>query len=105
MLDHSASKTVSQDDCENLVTHIVKLDPEEPFSPEKLQAWTDELMMLNAIAVLFPWDAREILYADYNEDETRLDAIIKAVDLPESVVRVVLSDRWPKLYQTIAGSN
>jgi hypothetical protein len=103
ILDHSVSKTASKMECENLVTHLADFTLESPFSREKLQAWTDELMMFHAAAVLFPWDARESLYRDYCQDNTRLDEIIKAVDLPESVVRLVLSEGWPNLYNTLSG--
>lgn len=107
MLDHTVSKTATKNDCENLVTHLagLNLDGDPPFSNEKLQAWNDELMLYYAVAVLFPWEAREILYQDYCEDNARITEIVKVCDLPVSVVRLVLSDRWPRLYHLLAGSN
>ena len=105
LLDHSVSKAATKLECENLLRHLA--DPEllnAPFSEDKLQAWNDELMLFYAMAVLVPWDARESLYADYCEDNSRLGEIAKRIDLPESVVKIILSERWPPLYQTISGS-
>lgn len=81
----------------------MKLDT--PFSIEKAQAWSDQLMLFYAMAVLFPWDAREVVYDDYRQDPTKLGAIAKAADLPEVVVVSVLSDYWPKLYASVSGQN
>lgn len=105
MLDPSVSKTATRQDCENLVSHLS--DPslmDAPFSEEKMQAWSDELMMFYAMAVLLPWDARESLYLDYRTDNSRLAVIAKSVDLPDIAVRLVLSDHWPRLYEVLGGS-
>jgi hypothetical protein len=61
-------------------------------------------MTFYAMAVLLPWDAREILREDFLEDESRFPVIVEKCDLPESIVRLILSDRWPRLYQSISGN-
>lgn len=104
MPDSTVSKMATRAECENLVTHLA--DPallDAPFSAEKLQAWHDELMMFSAMAVLLPWDARASLLEDYQADKARLGAIASSVDLPESVVELVLSEHWPRLHETISG--
>jgi hypothetical protein len=82
ILDHSISKSSTQQDCEKLVEHLAAFDYSSPFSDEKLQAWNDELMTFYAMAVLLPWDAREILREDFLEDESRFPVIVEKCDLP-----------------------
>jgi hypothetical protein len=102
LLNHSSSKTASLPECEALLGHLSEPNL-LPFSEEKLQAYNDTTMMLYAIAILFPWDAREVLKEDWNADPTRIDEIVRRIDLPPSVVRLVLSDRWPRHYDQLAG--
>lgn len=105
ILDHSTSKAATRSDCENLVAGMASMKMDGPFSAEKAQAWSDQLMLFYAMAVLFPWDARNVIYEDYRRDPSKLGAIAKAADLPEIVVTFVLSDNWPKLYASVAGQN
>jgi hypothetical protein len=105
ILDHSTSKAATPSDCENLIAGMATMKLDTPFSIEKAQAWSDQLMLFYAMAVLFPWDAREVVYDDYRQDPTKLGAIAKAADLPEVVVVSVLSDYWPKLYASVSGQN
>ena len=105
ILDHSTSKAATRGDCENLIAGMSTMKMDAPFSPEKAQVWSDQLMLFYAMAVLFPWDAREVLYQDYRDDPSKLSAIAKAADLPDVVVQFVFSEHWPRLYASVAGIN
>ena len=65
------------------------------------QVWGDRLMDVQAVAVLFPMAARNILLKSYQEEKILPATLATLARLPERYVRWVMSEQWEKLYPTI----
>jgi hypothetical protein len=102
LLDRSSSMTATQTDCEKLLDDLTGIfEPSASFSLDALHAWHDHLMLYYAVTVLFPFDAREIYYPAYTNGLLSIEKIANDVDLPETLVRLVMSEGWTRIYETI----
>ena len=63
--------------------------------------WGDRLMDIQAVAVLFPLAARNILLPAYQEEKIMPATLATLARLPERYVRWVMSEQWEKLYPII----
>jgi hypothetical protein len=61
----------------------------------------DRLAEYQAIAVLFPWTAREVLLAPYKNDLLSLDDISRMADIPRKYVSFVMSEFWEESYNSL----
>jgi hypothetical protein len=105
LLERSHRKTATQEECERLLDDLVQINgPKSKFSPEAMQAWEDHLTLYYAVAILFPIGARDILHPYFVSGSLSIEKISQDADLPESVVALVMSDRWPDLHSILLGS-
>ena len=105
LLDRSPSLTATQAQCEKLLHDLtIVAVTSSSFSIDAFTAWHDHLMLYCAVMVLFPIDARNILFPSYSSGLLSIEKIANEVDLPETLVRLVMSDGWPRLYETIVHS-
>lgn len=104
LLDHSVSKTTSVADCEKLISALSSYNAtSSEFDIVSVHAITDLMMLYFAIAVVFPADARDIVYGPYKEGHLSLDEIRIWADLPMEVVALVMTDEWPSISNKLAG--
>lgn len=91
------------DTAEKVYSFIAKIalrgDLVDPFSDDDDQA--DRVAVLEALAILFPLAARNELLPFYKAGELTLAQISEYAELPQSYVKIVLSDRWPKIHEIL----
>jgi hypothetical protein len=71
----------------------------ETIRTDGMRVWGDRLADLQAIALLFPMEARRVLVGKV--DKIGPDNIARLVRLPEKYVRWVMSPQWEDMYPTI----
>jgi hypothetical protein len=101
--EHCQVKT--PDDVKNLIEKII-LPPElADATTEGDKVFTDRLAILQAVAVLFPISARNVLLSAYKtKDETKklnIDQIAELAELPRNIVAMVMSDSWPSTLASV----
>ncbi|WP_426036545.1 hypothetical protein [Brevundimonas sp. DC300-4] len=64
-------------------------------------ALTDVMALPQALAVLFPWAARELIKPKYDEGLISAEELAQTARLPVAYIELVLSDRWEDSYQII----
>jgi hypothetical protein len=98
ILDPVECQTATQREFETLVERIV-LPPGlvDPFQDE-LHASIDRIAILQAMAVLLPWDARALLLPPLNAGKLDLEEIATMADLPLPNVAVVMSPLWDDIH-------
>ncbi len=103
ILDHSVSRTATRESCEKLIDDFVAIvnDGASAYSDEKLHAWTDTLTLYYAVSVLFPAEVRDEIHPLFADGKLSISEIADKADLPEELVRLVMSDGWPGLYDVI----
>ena len=105
ILDGSVSQAAKAEDVEDLISSLCQIGKahDDPFTAHSLQAMNDHLMMYYAVAILFPKAARDLLLPYFKSNAIDIDYIARCVDLPTSVVMLVMSDGWPNLHSALAG--
>jgi hypothetical protein len=104
LFDHSKNQTATAFDCEKLIDGLASIRSAKSFLDVKaLQAWADYLMLYYAISVAFPEAVRELFYDDYKAGHISVADVRHRIDLPEEVIRLVMSDTWPPILKEIVG--
>ena len=70
-----------------------------------LHGLVDRIALLHALAILFPWSARELLLPEYKSGKLTIEQIATLADLPTEFVKFILGDSWPTLYEVILGNS
>lgn len=103
ILDRTPSKTTDRQELECLLEDMADPSKMTSMTARNLASWTDYLTDLYAMAILFPFAAREVLMPAYEAGKITADDIAKTADLPLKVVGVVMSDMWPVIYASLNG--
>jgi hypothetical protein len=78
---------------------VIPAELQDPFSDGMEHANSDRVAMLHAVAVLFPWEARQALLPAFSRGLITTKLIAEQLaDLPEKYVATVMSDGWPDIY-------
>jgi hypothetical protein len=105
VLDPPDDRVSATEDIERLVGKIVLPLGSEPSPLDDPKTLADVMGLYEALAVLFPWRVREELISRYMARTLSLSQIAEYVDLPETLVAVVMSEHWPELHKVICPSN
>lgn len=98
ILDPEAWRAASEEEVRRLTERIV-LPPEyQDALKDGLPTASDRIGILQAIAVLFPWEAREILLKAVAAGRLNEAEVARLVDLPQRYTALVMSEYWPDLY-------
>ncbi|MBG1233994.1 hypothetical protein [Aestuariivirga litoralis] len=101
LFDPEHCQVNNQEEYDALVSKIV-LPPELVDAVnEDGKVLTDRIAVLQAIAVLFPMAARNLLLPKYQEKKITLEEIAELVELPPFAARYVMSDTWPKTHENL----
>ncbi len=101
-MDSEAVKTKTFDEALALCDELT--NGEDTISPEGdtvLQAAIDELAKFQALAILFPMRLRIAYEPAFKNDGLSIKEIAKRVILPEEYVGMVMSSKWPTMYNTL----
>lgn len=97
ILDAEGARASSVDVVFKLTEKIV-LAPEFQNITDGSATLSDRAAMAQAVAVLFPWRARELIMAD---GSLTIAEIAKLVDLPIRYVALVMSETWDSLHDIL----
>lgn len=94
LLDPKSCLTSSVEEIDYLISKIAL--PQNLVDPtDGHQVLTDRMVIILALAVLFPMRAREILLPAYVAGKISLERIADDAELPPEYVATVLHDSWP----------
>lgn len=102
ILDPDSSRAHERTQVESLISKI-SLPPElvDPIDDE--QSSNDRIAILEAMAVLFPLGARNILYDKYMNERVSLAWIAEQAELPAAYVKYAMNGFWPSLLEILIG--
>jgi hypothetical protein len=101
LLDKKPAKSGNETEISELITSLCEgdtLNPEDEF-----QTWTDHLMVFYAMAILLPYNARELLLPGLSAGHLTVGDIAAMAQVPEIVVNFVMSDKWPIIHNVFNG--
>ena len=77
----------------------------ESFTVEKREGGpkviTDKLAVIYAVAIAFPWAVRSLVLPKVVDGTLNEADVARLVDLPLRYVRLVMSDYWPKIHESL----
>ena len=85
-------------------TIIIPPQFQDPHAENMRHANNDNVAILHAVAVLFPFKVRQLLLPPFEEGKISIQEIAeKIVDLPPKYVATVMSHRWETIYDLMMG--
>lgn len=103
LLDEEWARVNDPDGIWNLIKEVVATpDANDLYGEERGQGDGDRRTIWGALAILFPWQVRELLLAPYQRRLLTDEYIAQRLDLPVDHVKLVMSDRWPAIYARMA---
>jgi hypothetical protein len=104
LLDPPNFRINTEEEISELLSRIILdpllLPPEQIIEESKSVIW-DRLSSLVPGALLFPICARSVLLEQHRNGILSLDKIADTVQLPKSLVQIVLSDSWPAIHEKL----
>jgi len=73
------------------------------WANDGVHANSDRAAIVHALAVLFPWQTRQLLLDPFKAGKKTLDEIADLVALPADYVQFVMSDIWVQLHEAMVG--
>lgn len=99
LMDPAGYKTNTPEHVKEQIERIALPPGMESIKTDGMRVWGDRLADLQAVALLFPMEARRVLVA--NADKIGPENIARLARLPEKYVRWVMSPQWDEMYPTI----
>jgi hypothetical protein len=99
VLEPEVSRTNTPEKVQTLIDKIVLAPELQDVVKDGIEASTDGLMLYVALALLFPFSARELLLADSIKRTPKEVALM--VDLPERYVALVMHESWADVYKAL----
>lgn len=99
VLDNGAHSVAKPDEVDELVRRMARRPDlrDSPFMPER----NDRLALAQALGILFPLAARDLIKPKYDEGLVSDDMIARRAGIPEEFVDYLMSDDWVQDYQSI----
>jgi hypothetical protein len=98
--DGKSARTNSAQEVDDLIDKLLGPLSTDDYGLADLMASVDRIALYQALAILFPWGAREIALAKIANGVTE-QQIASWAELPMSLVKLVLSEAWAELYAII----
>lgn len=99
LLDPDAQKVKSKADFLKQIEKIIlPAEFQDPVA-DGAKVWSDRLATYFAVAVLFPWAARELLIEQVKDGKLTIEDVARLVDIPERYVALVFSEDWVTLHK------
>lgn len=86
----------------SLIKEIVATPDEDNLYGDDSQGGVDQRALWAALAILFPWQVRELFLPGYKLKFFTAEYIAERLVLPVKHVKRVMSDRWPEIYYKLA---
>ena len=99
LMDPESYKTNTPEHVKEQIERIALPPGMENIRTDGMRVWGDRLADLQAVALLFPMESRNVLFDKV--DKIGPENIARIVRLPEKYVRWVMSRQWEEMYPTI----
>ena len=97
--DASGARVSTREQVDRLTSEIVlAFDVRRGLSSIGIETLSDDIGILQAAALLFPFEARETLRPAYEAGKISADEIESLVQIPISFVQLVMNEQWPDIY-------
>ncbi len=101
LLDPVAAHTNLADEIDRLAERI-GLPPEMQEPPrDGVAVNTDRLAEYRAVAILLPWEARQVLMPLYQAGKITLDDVARLADIPRRYAAFVMNEVWETFHELI----
>jgi hypothetical protein len=103
ILDPVQFRCNTLEDVEALIENIVLPPDLVDYDEDDVHGNSDRAALFHALAVLFPWAARDAFMPAYQAGKITLTEIASYVALPVPHVKFVMSDQWPEIHYAMMG--
>lgn len=102
LLDPEDMRINTEEEFEKLISRM-GLPPELQIdvNADGRKTFMDRVGLYKALAVLFPYAARELFLPKFKENPDCYTDIAQVVDIPARFVFLVMQDAWPKLHELL----
>lgn len=101
ILDPIDTRVSTEDGFSRLIEKIV-LPPGMAEAADGAKVWNDRLGIYCAIAVLFPWAARQLFIDPYKAGKISIQEIAAIVDIPRQYAALVMHELWEEYHHMIS---
>ncbi|MET4636134.1 hypothetical protein [Kaistia defluvii] len=101
VLDPIDQRVTTDEAVNDLISKII-LPTEMQSLDDGVSVWGDRYGYLFALAVLFPWQIRELLYPKYASGQYNIDDIASLMELPVEYVQIVMSPLWQRVHHILS---
>ena len=102
LLDPVDARVMTEDEFDKLVSKIgLPAELQDPLG-DGAPVWNDRLAVLQAVAVLFPWNTRQLFKAPYEGGRISITEIANYVDIPRRYAALVMSDDWEPVHHYLS---
>ncbi len=101
ILDPVDQRVMTDDGFSRLVEKIV-LPAGMGDASDGSKVWNDRFAIYYALAILFPWATRQLFKEPLHEGKITIADIAVKVDLPESLVNLVMHEVWEETHHLIS---
>lgn len=88
----------TKDEVESLISDLLVEEAEKEIG---LAAAVDHSKLLNALCILLPRDALDIIRPEYKKGNVTIEAIAEEAKVPKSYVTIALTDAWRNVAESI----
>ena len=103
ILDPEHFRVNTLQDVHALIEKIILPPDLVDWENDGVHANSDRAAIVHALAVLFPWAARELLIGPFKDEKITLTEMSELLALPPSYIQFVLSDIWVELHEAMVG--
>jgi hypothetical protein len=86
----------------NLIKEVIATPDQDDLYGHDSQGDADRRALWSALALLFPWQVREVFLPGYKLKFFTAEYIAQRIVLPVNYVRLVMSDKWLDIYYKLA---
>lgn len=104
ILDNDHCRTNTEDAIEHQIERMILPEEFQNFHSESLGVQTDRLTIYYAVAVLFPWAARNLLVEPYEKGRLTVADIARIADIPERYAMLVMNTEWRRVHDIMTKS-
>lgn len=98
ILDPADATSPTKDDVGRFITDLLVEEAEKEIG---LAAHEDHTKLLNALCILMPRDALDIIRAAYDRGEITVEQIAEEAKIPRSYAAATLTDEWRQIVERI----
>ncbi|HJW40384.1 MAG TPA: hypothetical protein VJ476_04045 [Rhizomicrobium sp.] len=101
LLDPPEMKVSTEEEFEKLVSRIGLPPEDQDPALDGHKTISDRVGIYKAVAVLFPWAAREVFLPKFKDGTISHEDIARVVDIPPRYAALVMQDWWAQMHEIL----